>query len=111
MKYACFGFLTVMAINRVENTVVVANQCRNIVPLKIAGGIPSMVPEVVDDEVEVVDQERPKRVIEIDRQPVAVTQDESWAFRIPVTPQNDDGVIVDPGFTSGERFGYLPYGF
>ena len=79
--------------------------------MKIAGGIPSVVPEVVDNQVEIVDQERPERVIEIDRQPVAVAQDEPRAFRIPMTPQNDDGVIVHPGFTSGERFGYLPYGF
>ena len=79
--------------------------------LQIADPVPTMVSEVVNEQVEFVDQERPERIIEIDRQTVAVAEHKPRSIRISVTAQYNDGIIVDPNFANRKRLRYFPYGF
>ena len=75
----------------------------------IADSIPAMVSHVIDNQVEVVGQEGPERVVEVNRQTVAVTQNESWSSRVSMTPQTNDGVTVHAYFINRKRGGNLPY--
>lgn len=111
MKYADFRFVPVMIVDRFKNAMPVADKSRKIVILTVADGIPTVIPEVIDDEVEIVGEQRPERVIEIDRKTVAVTKDEPGARRVPMPPQGGDGVIVKAGFARRKWLGYLPHGF
>ncbi len=77
--------------------------------LLIADRIPAMVSHVIDNQVEVVGQEGPERVVEINRQTVAVTQNESWSRRVSMTPQTNDGVTVHAYLINRKRSGNLPY--
>ena len=95
MKYAYFRLLPVASIDRVDKTVMITNQRRNVLLSKRSGGIPAVVSEIVDDQIKFVGQERPERVVEIDGQPVAVAQNESRSRRISVASQGDDGGIID----------------
>jgi len=108
MKYADSRLLPEMAVDRLKKPVVVTNQRRNVLLSQIADGIPTMVPEVIDDQVEFIGQERPKRVVEINGQSVAVAQNESRTRRVSVASQRDRGDIVHADITSRDRFGYLP---
>ena len=105
-----FGLRPVVSVNRFDNQVVVADQRRDIVVSDCTYGVPAMISEVIDYEVELVGQKRPEGVVEIDRQTVAVAKNESRAVRIAVTPQGDDGVIVHGNIHCGQRLGYVPYG-
>ena len=108
MKYADSRLRPEMCVNRLKKTVVVTNQRRNVLLSQIADGIPTMVSEVIDDQVEIIGQERPKRVVEINGQSVAVAQNEPRTRRVTVASQRDRGDVVHPDITSRERFGYLP---
>ena len=92
-------------------TIVVANESCHVVTLRPADRIPTVVSQVEDDQVEIVGQQRPERIVEIDGETVAVAQNQPRAGRIPVTPQDDDRVIVHADVTGGKRLGYLPHGF
>ena len=108
MKYADSRLLPEMSVDRFEDTVVVTNQRRNVLLSQIADGIPTMVSEVIDDQIELIGQERPERVVEVDGQSVAVAQDKARTRRVSVTSQRDRGDIVHADIMSRERFGYLP---
>lgn len=75
----------------------------------ITDRIPAMVSHVIDNQVEIVGQEGPERVVEVDRQTVAMTQNESRSSRVSMTPQTNDGVIVHADFINRKRLGDLPY--
>lgn len=109
MKNTYFRFFSIEAVDRRKNIVVVLNQCWDVMPFLIADIIPAMVSHVIDNQVEVVGQEGPERVVEIDRQTVAVTKNEPRSSRVSMTPQTNDGVIVHADFINRKRLGDLPY--
>ena len=47
-------------------------------------------------------------IVEINGESAAVAQDEQRAFRISMTAQYDDRIIVHPNGVNGKRIGYLP---
>ena len=57
MKYTDFWFVSVVLINGFKNTEMVADQRWNIVICAWANGIPAVVPEVEDDEVEILGEQ------------------------------------------------------
>lgn len=57
MKYADLRLLSKMSVDRFKDAVVVTNQCRNVLFTRIADAVPTMVSEVVHDQVEFVGQE------------------------------------------------------
>ena len=57
MKYANFRLLPKMSVNRLEDPFVVTHERWNVVFSKIADGIPTMVAQVIDDQVEFAGQE------------------------------------------------------
>ena len=109
MKNTYFRFFSIEAVDGRKNTVVVLNQCWKVMLFLISDIIPAMVSHVIDNQVEVVGEEGPERVVEVDRQTVAVTQNESRSSRVSMTPQTNDGVIVHADFINRKRLGYLPY--
>ena len=111
MEDAYFRFFPVVMVNRFENKVVVINKGRNIVILQGADSIPTVIPEIVDDQIEIVGQQRPKGIIEINRQTTAVAQHEPRPGWISMTTQSDDGVVIHANIASGKRLGYFPDGF
>ena len=78
-----FGLCPVVSVNRFDNQVVVADQRRDIVVSDCAYGVPAMISEVIDYEVELVGQKRPEGVVEIDRQTVAVAKNERGPSGLP----------------------------
>ena len=57
MKDAGFWFVSVVLINGFKNAEMVADQRWNIVICAWANGIPAVVSEVEDDEVEIIGEE------------------------------------------------------
>ena len=109
MKNTYFRFFSIEAVDGRKNTVVVLNQCWKVMLFLISDIIPAMVSHVIDNQVEVVGEEGPERVVEVDRQTVTVTQNEPRSSRVSMTPQTNDGVIVHADFINRKRLGYLPY--
>ena len=93
-----------------EDPIVVMDQRRHVVLLLEPDGIPTVVPEVVDHQVEVVREERPERVVEIDGEPVSVAEDEPGAGGVSVPANGNDGLVVETDLAHRERFGDLPDG-
>ena len=109
MKHPDFGFVPVVPVDGFENTFLVTNQGRDVVILAGTDRIPAVVPEIKDDEVELVGKQRPERVIEIDRQTVPMAQHEPGAVGIPVPAQGRNGVRVEADFAHRARLGDLPH--
>ena len=57
MKYTDFWFVSVVTVNGFKNTEMVADQRWTIVICAWANGIPAVVSEVEDDEVEIVGEQ------------------------------------------------------
>ena len=51
------GFLPVVAIDGFQDDVMVTDECRNIVLFPSADGVPTVVSEVVDHHVEIVEKQ------------------------------------------------------
>lgn len=111
MEHAYSRFFFELPVNCFENTVVVIDERRDAMLMNGTDGVPAVVPEVVDYHVEIVCQQRPERVIEINRETVTMTQYETWTVRISMTPQRDAGVVIHGDVNRGVRFGDFPYGF
>ena len=58
-----------------------------------------MVPEVVEHQVKVIGEQRPERIIEVDREAVGVTQYEAGSGWIAVTAYRYNGPVVKPDVT------------
>ena len=84
VKDADCRFAPIFAVDGFENDVVIVNQGRNVVVPLGADVVPTVVPEVVDHQVEIARKQRPEWVIEIDREPAAVAQDDPGSRRIAV---------------------------
>ena len=56
--------------------------------------IPAVVPQVMDDDIELIGEQRPEGIVQVDRQAVAVSQYEPGAIRIAMPPEDDDRFIV-----------------
>ena len=93
-----------------ENLVVVLNQVGNRVTSERACTIPSVVSEVMDNQVEIVDEERPEGIIQVDGKAVAVAQNEPRAGRVSMTPQGNHGVVVHLHVQGRKGLGYFPSG-
>ena len=57
MKHAYLRFLPEEAVDLCKNAVAVLNQCWDIVVLYGTHSIPTMVSQVVDDQVKIVEQQ------------------------------------------------------
>ena len=79
--------------------------------LQGTNSIPTVISEIVDDQIEIVGQQRPEGIIEINRQTTAVAQHEPRPCRISMTAQRDDSAIVHANIVSGKRLGDFPDGF
>ena len=88
------GFLTIETINRFEYPVLVVGKSIDTVVGEGTDIVPTVIPQIIDNQVEFFGQERPERVVEVDSKTVSVTQYEPRALRVPVTPQDDDSAIV-----------------
>jgi len=95
MEYADVRLFPVVEVDGFQDAVLIADQVWNIVLLAVADGIPSVVSQVVENQVEIVSELGPKRVIEINRKAVTVTHDESGTRWISVSPQGGDGVVME----------------
>ena len=72
------------------------------------GSVPAVVSEVVEHEIELVRKQRPERVVEVDREAVAVAYNDAWAGGIPVPPERCHGAVAQAHIVHGERLGHLP---
>ena len=111
MEYAYSRFFFELPVDCFENTVVIIDERRDAMFMNGTDRVPAVVPEVVDHHVEIVRQQRPERIIEIDRETVAMTQYETWTLRVSMTPQRDAGVVVHEDVNRGMRLGDFPYRF
>ena len=111
MVHADSRLIPVVLVDRLENLVVVLNQGGNRMASERPNGIPAVISQVVDDQVEIVRQQRPEGNIQINGEAVAVAQNEPRACGISMTPQRNHGVVVHAHVVRGMRLGYLPSGF
>ena len=100
MIYADFRFFPVGLVNCREDAVMVAHQSRHVMPGDGSDFIPAVVSQVMDNQVEIVHEQRPEGKIQVNCETVAVTQNQSRAFRITVSPQGNNSVVVRTNFTN-----------
>ena len=70
----------------------VAAEGRDGVPRDGAGRVLAVIPQVEHDDIEVIEEERPERVVEVDREPVAVAQQQAGPIPVPIPPYRDRGL-------------------
>ena len=69
-----------------------------------------MVSEVIDDQVVVVDQERPEGVIEVDGEAVAMADHQPGSVRVAVTAEDDYFATLQRHPANRPWLGYVPNG-
>ena len=111
MKDADGRFASVATFNRFKNKIMVMNQRRNVVVPLGADGVPAVVPEVIDHQVEILREQQPEWVVEIDGEPVPMAQNEPGARGIPVPAHGGDRPLVEANLAHRERLGHFPDGF
>ena len=84
MEDADGGFLSKQITSRFEYAVVVAGKGVDTVVLQGTQFVPTVIPEVMHNEIEAAAQEGPEWAVEVDGETVAMAQDEPRAFRVPV---------------------------
>ena len=105
-------FVSEGAVYGFEDEVVIVNQGRDVVLLPAPDAVPAMVSDVVDHQVEIVGEQGPERVIEIDGKTVAVAQHEPDAgIRIAVPAYDGRRPLVDGDLAYRMRFRNVPDGF
>ena len=92
-----------MMIDRLQYARVVSNKRGDPVVLQRAGRVPAVVPDVVDDEIEVIQQQGPEREVEIDRESVAVAQDKPGTRGISMPPHDGYAAVVKTDFAGRQR--------
>ena len=110
MKNANGRFLAIETGDCLKNAVVVARKGTDAVVLPGAGFVPTVISQVVDKQVEIAAEERPKRIVEVDGEAVAVAQNQPGALWVSMASQNDDGVVVHLDRVNGQRLWNLPDG-
>ena len=108
MEYPYRGFLSVGRVDRFQNAVLVVGQRGHVVPFRRADLVPAVVPQVMDDDIELIGEQRPEGIVQVDRKTVAVSQYEPGAVRIAMPPEHDDRVVVHAHVMSGMRPGQHP---
>ena len=105
MKDADRGFASPGGVDGPQNEVVIVDQRRDVVIPARADRVPAVVPEVVYDEIEGVGEQRPERIVQVDREPVGVAQDQPGTRWVAVPTHRRDGVVVETNVNRGKRFG------
>ena len=108
MENANLRFLAEMLVDLLEDSVMVADQSRHAVIFQIADCIPTVVSQVVDDEVEVLGQVRPERIVEVDGQTIAVAEDQSNPIGVAVAAKQNRRLGTHIDFVNSQRFGDAP---
>ena len=111
MEYTDFWLLAEVLVNTLEDALVVRNESCDVVGPDIAQRVPAVISEIVEYDIETVGKQGPERIIQIGRQPVAVTQNEPRAVRVTVSPEYADGAAGYSNLGSSKRFGYFPLMF
>ena len=76
--------------------------------LPSANGIPAMIPQIIDDYIEVFHEQRPKRIVEIDGKPVAMAQDESWPIWVTMPSHGNCSIGIEVDLAYRERLRDCP---
>ncbi len=92
-----------------NDAILIAHQSRNRMHRARLRGIPPVVPEVVDKQVEVIHQQRPERIVEVDRQPNSVTHDDPGSIWITMSTHGGYGMVIKPDPVHRARLRELPY--
>ena len=108
MEHAGLRLLPESPLDGVLDAQVVIDECGHMVAAQRPGSVPAVVPEVVEHEIEGVRELRPERVIEVDREAVAVAEHDARAGGIPVTPERDHGAVAQAHVMHGKGLGHLP---
>ena len=74
----------------------VAAEGRDGVPRDGSPRVLAVIPEVEQDEIELVQQQRPVGVVEVRGEPVAVAQQQARTVRVSVAPHRNGKLIVQP---------------
>ena len=109
MKNAAFGFGAPGSINGFKEAKVIADQRGQVVAFARPHGVPAVVPEIEENEVEILFEQRPERVVQIACKAIAVAQDQAGPVGISMPAQNGYGGFVKRDLACRKRLGYFPY--
>ena len=93
MEQADLRFLSEPPIDFPDDALTVADEVRDVMRAAVADRIPAMVPDVVDEDVETIDEARPEGIVGIDREPVPVAQNEARSVRVTVSADEDGSTV------------------
>ena len=88
------GFWAEPGAYTLDNESAVPHEVGNVVVQPVADRVPSVIPYVVDEEVEPVCQPGPQRVIEVRGQAVAVAEENARTVGVSVSSHDDHLAVV-----------------
>ena len=108
MINAHLGLLPILAIYFLNDAVMVFDQSGDGVIPKGCDLVPAMIAEVIDHKVKIIGEEGPEGIVEVNRQPVPVTNNQSRTLRVAVASKDDNRTVFHLDIMSGKRRRYLP---
>ena len=111
VKDARLGLFPELPVNGVHDQVMVGGQGGNVVVIERRNPVPTVVPHIVNEQVEFFGKERPERVVEVYGQAVAVAEHQPGPVRVAVPPHDNAGFRVHRNFVHRNGLWQLPVGF
>ena len=109
MKHTDLWLVPKVVIDGLKDQGIILHQHGNIVFALCTNLVPAMVSQIIEDQVEVLGEQRPERVIKVDGKTVAMTQNEARTGRVTVLSQEGDCILVQSGFVHRDGLGNLPH--
>ena len=72
MENADAGLRPKLLVDRSQDAVQIGDEHRDVVLTDRPERVPAVVADVVEDQVELVNQERPERIVQVDRHAIAM---------------------------------------
>ncbi len=67
----------------------ISQEVGHVMPAKMANGVPAVISQVIQEEVELLGEPGPQRKIEITSESIAVGEEDAWTARIAVAAEAD----------------------
>jgi hypothetical protein len=90
-------------LDRVAHAVEVARHMRVVMTRRVGERVPAVIARVERDHLEIAEKQAPERDVPVDREAVAVTDDEPRAGGIAVPARADDRAVARDDIDDGKR--------
>jgi hypothetical protein len=108
MEHASYRLLPKVLFDASQDALVVIDERRDVMLIAVANWIPAVVAEIIDEAIEPLYEFRPKGVVGINREAIAVTYDKPMPPWIAVSPDGNAHAVRYGHLEHSGRIGNLP---